>query len=118
MTRPALLATFALLATGAAVAGAAPAPDHATPHVPRVAVVAAPDASAAEIARAEAEATQLRSVSFVTTRRVGGAEEARSTVTALAAAGYDVVAGAGPSARAAITEARSTGPATDYVSVR
>jgi hypothetical protein len=76
---------------------------------PRVAILAADDASPAVLQRLAANA-RLRAAggpATLTVRRVGGLFEAQAQSAALAAEGYDTVIGVGAVARAAVGQAAS-----------
>jgi hypothetical protein len=98
---PRLLARSALLALVlAGCAGTAASQDRTTAAAPpRIAVLAGPDARAAELASATDGAADVR--------RVGGALEAQATATALAGEGYSTVIAVGAQARAAVAQAQA-----------
>jgi hypothetical protein len=90
------------LATGALAAERAePQPAKA----PRIAVLATVNTPAPDIARALAAAGAAHPEARTTVLRAGGALDAQAQAAALAAQGYDVVAGVGDAGRAAVGQA-------------
>jgi hypothetical protein len=98
---PSMLARSGLLAVAlAGGAGTAASQDRsAAPATPRVAILAGPDARAADLARATDGAADVR--------HVGGALEAQAVAAALAGEGYSTVIGVGAQARAAVAQAEA-----------
>jgi hypothetical protein len=115
----ALAALTAGLATGALAAGDAEPP---TTKDPRIAVLATVGTPTPDVDRAiiAAQATAGGRSTQANVVRAGGALDAQAQATALAAAGYDVIAGVGDAGRAAIGQAESAdvGPGIHWVSIR
>jgi hypothetical protein len=94
-----------LLIAGAVAGCAGTAASHVRPvrtEAPRVAILAADDASPAVLQR-----VATNGPATLTVRRVGGLFEAQAQSAALAAEGYDTVIGVGAVARAAVGQAAS-----------
>ena len=107
------------LATGALAAGDAEPP---TTKDSRIAVLATVGTPAPEVDRAisAARATAGGRATETTVVRAGGVFDAQAQAAALAAAGYDVIAGVGDAGRAAIGQAEGAyvGPGINWVSIR
>jgi hypothetical protein len=111
-------AASAGLATGALAAGDAAPP---TTKAPRIAVLATVGTPAPDLARAiSAVQSDTGGVAPATVVRTGGLLDAQAQAVALAAEGYDVVAGVGDAGRAAIGQAESAdlGDGTRWVTIR
>ena len=108
-------AASAGLATGALAAGDAAPP---TTKAPRIAVLATVGTPAPDLARAISAVRH--DTSETTVVRAGGLLDAQAQAAALAAEGYDVIAGVGDAGRAAIGQAESAdlGDGTRWVSIR
>ncbi len=111
------------LATGLATGAlAAPGAEPHTTEAPRIAVIATVGTPATGIGRAVAAARNAAGapVAQIVVRRAGGGLDAQAQAAALAADHYDVIAGVGDEARAAIGQAESAqiGADTHWVPVR
>jgi hypothetical protein len=95
-------AVSAGLATGALAAGGA---EPQTTKAPRIAVLATVDTPTPDIARALDAARSGHPGADATVLRAGGTLDAQAQAAALAAQGYDVVAGVGDAGRAAVGQA-------------
>ena len=110
-------AASAGLATGALAAGDAAPP---TTKAPRIAVLATVGTPAPDLARAISAVQDDAGAAPATIVRTGGLLDAQAQAAALAAEGYDVVAGVGDAGRAAIGQAESAdiGDGTRWVAIR
>ena len=118
MSAGVVAAVSAGLASGALAAGDAAPP---TSRGPRIAVLATVGTPAPEVDRAIAAARGAAgSAGATTVIRAGGSLDAQAQAVALAAEGYDVVAGVGDAGRAAIGQAESAdvGDGTEWMTVR
>jgi hypothetical protein len=114
-----IAALTAGLATGALAAGDAEPPSSKDSRIAVLATVGTP-APAVDRAITAAEATAGGRATETTVVRAGGVLDAQAQAAALAAAGYDVIAGVGDAGRAAIGQAQGAdvGPGVHWVSIR
>jgi hypothetical protein len=114
-----IAALTAGLATGALAAGDAEPPSSKHSRIAVLATVGTP-APAVDRAITAAKATAGGRATETTVVRAGGVLDAQAQAAALAAAGYDVIAGVGDAGRAAIGQAQGAdvGPRVHWVSIR